>query len=107
MRNHWLRKKVAKEEFSKCICRISYSYGSGVPSSPRQYGYADVALKLKLNWTNCIYDGLSVIRASILDKNHVVTWTQSINMSFRINSELMLDFEGLIINGYKAKDLFK
>jgi hypothetical protein len=107
MRNHWLRKKVAKDEFLKCTCRIYYRCGDGSPRDPHVFGYIELPLQLRLNWTNSIRDYLYIQEVTILDKNNTLIWSQSIASTLRTDAEIMLDFDGLFINGYKAKELFK
>lgn len=104
MRNHWLRKKVAREEFGKCICRIYYKYGFG---NLYNWGHVDLPLQLKLNWANSVCDYLNIAEICIFDKSDKLIWSQAVGSTLRTDAELMLDFEGLFINGYKAKDLFK
>jgi sporulation-control protein spo0M len=102
MRNHWLRKKASKEDFLKCVCRIWYQYDINGTTFPN---VGQFPFQLKLTWEIPIQIGdCSINVVEIYDKKSNLILFKHVGITTQ--GSVTFDFSELILNGFKAKDVF-
>jgi hypothetical protein len=99
VKNHWLRKKVAKEDLLKCVCKITYTC---IDNSIG--GCEELPLQLQVTWFNCI--GNCIIHyVKVLDKNGNLILSKPVACMLNFDVDITFNFTNMIFRGFRAEDL--
>jgi hypothetical protein len=103
MKNHWLRKKVARELFSKYTCRLEYQIDDGISIYFKQETFS---FRAEIPWVNlgpsC---RVNCVRVFDEDGFEISVWRRDINIDVRTNDTIVILFKNLKYNGFTVSEI--
>jgi hypothetical protein len=103
MKNHWLRKKVARKALSNYFCRLEYKIDDGSSIHLKQEIFS---FKSEITWINlgpsCFVKCVRVFDEEALE---ISVWRRDINIAIHTNDTLTFLFKNLKYNGLTVSEI--